>query len=123
MVRRIAGVLVALIAAWLLWEALHAVQLIVSRGSPLDQALMNPPTSAWRLAAGTLAVAGGILAALRLPFGGILGVIGGLLFVALAALLAAMTANGSLITPDSIAGLAIVLLSGVILFTRRDWVQ
>ncbi len=123
MVRRIAGVLVALIAAWLLWEALHAVQLIVSRGSPLDQALMNPPTSAWRLVAGTLAVAGGILAALRLPFGGILGLIGGLLFVTLAALLAAMTANGSLITPDSIAGLAIVLLSGVILFTRRNWVQ
>ncbi|HRK69126.1 MAG TPA: hypothetical protein PKY73_16340 [Hyphomonas sp.] len=123
MIRRIAGVLVALIAAWMLWDAIYAVQLIVSRGSPLDQALMNPPTSAWRLVAGVLAVAGGILAVLRLPFGGILGLVGGALFVALAALLAAMTANGSLITPDSIAGLAIVLLSGVILFTRRNWVQ
>lgn len=123
MIRRIAGVLVALIAAWMLWDAIYAVQLIVSRGSPLDQALMNPPTSAWRLFAGVLAVAGGILAVLRLPFGGILGLVGGALFVALAALLAAMTANGSLITPDSIAGLAIVLLSGVILFTRRNWVQ
>ena len=123
MIRRIAGVLVALIAAWMLWDAIYAVQLIVSRGSPLDQALMNPPTSAWRLVAGVLAVAGGILAVLRLPFGGILGLVGGALFVALAALLAAMTANGSFITPDSIAGLAIVLLSGVILFTRRNWVQ
>lgn len=123
MIRRIAGVLVALIAAWLLWEALHAVQLIVSRGSPLNDALMNPPTSAWRLVAGALAVAGGILAALRLPFGGILGVIGGLLFIALAVLMAMMSANGSLITPDSMAGLGIVVLSGVILFTRRHWVQ
>lgn len=123
MIRRIAGVIVALIAAWLLWEAVFAVQLIVSRGSPLSDALMNPPTSAWRIVAGGLGVAGGGLAALRQPFGGVLGLIGGLLFIALAVVLAGATANGSLITSESLAGLGMVLLSGVILFTRRDWVQ
>ena len=123
MIRRIAGAVVALIAAWMLWDAIYAVQLIVSRGSPLSDALMNPPTSAWRLVAGGLALAGGLLAALRLPFGGILGVIGGLLFIALAVLMAMMSANGSLITPDSMGGLGIVILSGVVVFTRRHWVQ
>jgi hypothetical protein len=123
MIRRIAGVLVALIAVGMLWNAIRAILFIVSLGSPLSNALMDPPTSAWLLVAGGVALVGGVLAALRLPFGGVLGLIGGALFVALAVVMATMTANGSLITPDSIAGVAIVVLSVAILFTRRHWVQ
>ncbi|MFN7179614.1 hypothetical protein [Hyphomonas sp.] len=123
MIRRIAGAIVALIAAWMLWDAIYAVQLIVSRGSPLSDALLNPPTSGWRLVAGGLALGGGLLAALRLPFGGVLGLIGGVLFIALAVVMASLSANSNMITPDSIAGLGVVIVSGVILFTRRDWVQ
>lgn len=112
MIRRIAGAIIALIAAWMLWDAIYAVQLIVSRGSPLSDALLNPPTSAWRLVAGGLALGGGLLAVLRLPFGGVLGLIGGLLFIALAVVMATLSANSNMITPDSIAGLGIAIVSG-----------
>lgn len=123
MIRRIAGAALALIAAWLLWEAAGAVQMIVSRGSPLADALLSPPTSAWRLVAGGFALIGGLLAGLRLPFGGILGLLGSLLYIALALALAQLTANGTLMTSDFFAGAAMAVLALVLMFTRRNWVQ
>ncbi|MFN3912586.1 hypothetical protein [Hyphomonas sp.] len=46
MIRRIAAAALALLAAWLFWQGLSAVLIITSRGSPLDDALLQPPTQA-----------------------------------------------------------------------------
>jgi hypothetical protein len=119
MIRQLAGAALALIAAWLLWQGVHGVQVIVSRGSPLGDALLNPPTSLWRIVAASLAVAGGALAAMKLPGGAFAGMTGAVLFAALGGLMAAMGTDISMWQDEAVTGAVLVVLAGIIVFTKR----
>ena len=120
MIRRIAAGLLALIAAWLLWQGVSAVTLIVGRGSPLDDALLQPPTSLWRIVATGLALVGGGLAALSIRGGAWLGMAGAILFAALPGVMAAMGTSSSLWMPDALPAAALVVLAGVLAFVKRS---
>ena len=120
MIRRIAGGLLALIAAWLLWQGVSAVQLIVSRGSPLDDALLQPPTSLWRIVAAGLALAGGVMAALNLKGGSWPAMTGAVLFAAMAGVMAGMGASSTLWMDEAAFGAVMIALAGVLAFVRRS---
>jgi len=119
MIRRLAGAALALIALWLLWQGVSAVLLIVSRGSPLDDALLQPPTSLWRILAAGLAVLGGLLAALNIKSGAWFGVTGAILFAALPGAMAAMGTDSSLWMDEVVSGSAMVALAGALAFVKR----
>lgn len=119
MIRRIAAVALALLAAWLFWQGLSAVLIITSRGSPLDDALLQPPTSLWRLVSTGLALAGGLLAALNIRGGGVTGLIGAILFAALGGLMAGMGSDSSLWMDELVFGGALIGLACVLLFAKR----
>jgi len=44
-VRRIIGLVLALLGGWLFWGGAATVNMLVNRGSGLSDALMQPPTS------------------------------------------------------------------------------
>jgi hypothetical protein len=120
MIRRIAGAALALLAAWLLWQGIAAVDLIVSRGSPLDDALLQPPTSLWRILASGLALIGGALAALNIRGGAWLGMTGAILFAALGGALAAMGTDSSLWMDEVICGAVMIALAGALALMKRS---
>jgi hypothetical protein len=120
MIRRIAAGLLALIAAWLLWQGIVPVQMIVSRGSPLDDALLQPPTSLWRIVAAGLALVGGALAAFNIRGGAWLAVAGVVLFAAMPVILAAMGSSASLWMPDVLPAAVLLVLAGVLAFMKRS---
>ncbi|MBK8197540.1 MAG: hypothetical protein IPK75_04150 [Acidobacteria bacterium] len=120
MIRRIIAALLAAIALWLLWQGVSAVQLLVSRGSPLDDALLQPPTSLWRIAAAALALIGGALAALNLKGGGWLAMIGAILFAALAGAMAGMGTAARMWMDEAIAGGLMIVLAGGLAFVKRS---
>ncbi|MEM1087654.1 MAG: hypothetical protein AAGH90_07990 [Pseudomonadota bacterium] len=115
MLRRILGLALVAIGAWLLREAVYAVIILVERGSPLGPALMEPPTSLPRIISTGLILLGGILATLNLRFGGVAALIGAVLFGALtfAALQIAQDYN------DVILGGTAALLAVIVLFFKR----
>lgn len=120
MIRRIAAGLLALIAAWLLWQGVSAVMLIVSRGSPLDDALLQPPTSLWRIVATGLVLAGGLLAAFNIKGGAWTAMIGAVLFAALPGVMAGMGGSASLWMRDVAPAAVLVSLALVLAFVKRS---
>lgn len=120
MIRRIAAAALALLAAWLFWQGLSAVLIITSRGSPLDDALLQPPTSLWRLVSTGLTVLGGVLAALNLRGGSWLSMIGAILFAALAGIMAGMGSDASLWMDEAVTGAIMIALAGVIVALKRS---
>ncbi|MEX1250419.1 MAG: hypothetical protein WEA77_04400 [Hyphomonas sp.] len=119
MIRKIAAVVLALLAAWLFWQGFSAVQMIVSRGSPLDDALLQPPTSLWRLIASALAVIGGGMAALNIKGGGWLAMLGAILFAALAGVMAGMGTDSSLWMDEAITGALMIALAAMLAIFKR----
>ncbi len=120
MIRKIAAIALALLAAWLFWQGFAAVQMIVSRGSPLDDALLQPPTSLWRLVASGLALLGGVLAAFNIKGGGWLAMIGAILFAALAVVMASMGTDSSLWMDEAITGALMIALAAALAFFKRS---
>lgn len=119
MIRRIAALALALLAAWLFWQGFSAVQIIVSRGSPLDDALLQPPTSLWRLVASGLAFLGAVMAAMNQKGGGPLAMLGAVLFAALGAAMAAMGTDQSLWFDEAIFGSILILLGLALAVIKR----
>ena len=60
--RRLSGLLLAVLAAWLLWGGIHAVNVVMARGSSLADAVLSPPTGLLRLVRSTFALLGGLIA-------------------------------------------------------------
>lgn len=86
---RLAGAVLAVLAAWSLWQGIHAVDVIVSRGSGLSDALLQPPTSLIRILAAALLLLGAILAMAGRRLGAWIAVAGWTLFALLTALMMA----------------------------------
>lgn len=119
-IRRLAGLLLAAFAGWLLWGGLQAVSMIVSRGSPLSDALFAPPTSVMRIAGTALAVIGGLLAFLRLPFGALASLIGTGIFILMTAAMVLSGASSTLWWDEAAFSGALLVLTGLLLFHPRD---
>lgn len=117
MIRRlIAGVMI-LVAAWLAWQGLQGVLVLTSRGSPLAQAL--DPIVAVRIAAASLVLLGGLLAAANVKFGGLVALAGTLLFTFLAGAFIAAGTDSSLWMDEVISAGVLIVLTGVLLFLKR----
>lgn len=119
MIRRIIAGLLMLIAAFLLWQGVDGVLYAVKMGSGLEEALLQPPTSLWRILAAALLVAGGGLALLKAPGGALLATLGAILFAALPGAMAALGADRSIWLDEAVVSLPIVALAGALLFVKR----
>lgn len=120
MIRKLAGAALAILAIWLLWQGVSAVSMIVSRGSPLDDALLQPPTSLWRILAASLTLLGGLLAALNIKGGAWFGMAGAILFAALPGAMAALGTDSSLWMDEVYSGGVMVVLAGALAFVKRS---
>lgn len=120
MLRRWSGLFLAALAAWLLWGGLHTVNVIVSRGSPIADALFSPPTSVLRIAGTLIAVIGGLLAFAAKPFGALASLIGVGIFVLLAASMILSGANSVLWMDEAVFSGILIVLTGVLLVLPRD---
>lgn len=118
--RRLSGLLLAVAAGWLLYGGLHTVDIIMSRGSSLSDALLSPPTSLLRIAGTALAVLGGLIALLRLPFGALIALVGTGMFVLLTATMALSGANSVLWMDEAVYSGILVLLTGALFVLPRD---
>jgi hypothetical protein len=119
LIRQLAAGALALIAGWLLWQGVSAVSVIVSRGSPLDDALLQPPTSLWRIVAALLAFTGGLIAAFKGPGGAWAAMTGAIMFAALGGAMAAMGTDSSLWGDEAISGVVMLALAGALVFLKR----
>jgi hypothetical protein len=119
-VRNLAGFALAGLAAWLLWGGIHTVNVIVSRGSPLSDALLSPPTSLLRILGTFVAVIGGLLAGFGRPFGALLSLIGVGVFALLAATMALSGANSVLWMDEAVFSGILIVLMGLLFILQRD---
>ncbi len=120
MFRRLAGLGLAAVAVWLLWQGIHTIDVFMARGGSLASALLEPPTGIIRVVSTALAVMGGLLALAGRPGGAWLGAAGALIFTALAGLLAASGADISLWRDEAIWTAVLVPLAGVLVFMQRS---
>lgn len=118
-IRQTAAGLLAVLSLWLLWQGLEGVLVLLSRGSPLTDALLSPPTSLWRILAAGLAVAGGIMGLLGLKRDFWVAGAGAILFTALGLMLAAMGTAMSLWLDEILAGLVMAALTAILVFVKR----
>lgn len=117
-IRRIAGLALALICAWLVWQGLEGVMILTSRGSPLADAL--DMIVVWRIAAAGIGLVGGVLAALGLRFGALVALLGTIGFILLAAGFILSGTDSSLWMDEAAGALAMSVVTGFLLFTRRS---
>ena len=117
-VRRIAGLALAALSGWLLWQGLEGVLIMTSRGSSLAQAvdLLN----GWRFLASGIAIIGGLMVATNIRFGAAAALVGTLLFAALAAAFILAGTDSSLWMDEVFGAAGMIVLTGVLLFIRRS---
>lgn len=120
MFRRIAAGLFALIGAFLLWQGLDGVLHGIKLGSGLEDALLQPPTSLWRILAAGLVLAGGLLGALKVPGGAIVAALGAILFAALPGAMAALGADRSMWIDEAYFAAPLVALAAALVFLKRN---
>lgn len=119
MVRRLIGLGLLGLGAWLFWGGLEAVIAFTSRGGPLMSALMEPPTSLIRLVGSGLILLGGSLITLKARSGAAAAFVGALIFGGLGALLAAAGSDMGLWLDELIHGGIALVLATTALFLKR----
>ena len=119
-VRRLIAIALGLLGAWMFWGGLHAVLLITSRGSSLEAALMEPPTSLLRLLGSGLIVIGALIAAFGRPFGAIAAMAGTVLALLLAGLMALAGADSSMWMDDMVLAILFLGLTIGLFVTKRS---
>ena len=117
--RKILSALTLLAGVYLFWEGLSAVLLIVGRGSPLSDALLQPPTSIIRLLGSGLIVIGSVLALIGQRWGHWSILIGTLLIILLAALMVAAGTDSSMWRGEALASAILIVLTGLLLTRFR----
>ncbi|KJS34715.1 MAG: hypothetical protein VR74_19240 [Hyphomonas sp. BRH_c22] len=118
-IRMIAAAAIALLAAWLFWQGLSAVIMITQRGSPLGDALMQPPTSMIRLLGSAIVLIGGLLALAQRAGGAIVATIGTLLFLLLPVLMAAAGTEPVMWMDEAVYSALLVALTIALFVLKR----
>lgn len=118
--RMLAAAALSLLSAWLLWQGLSAVIVITGRGSPLGDALLQPPTSLIRILGASIILIGALLALAQRAGGALLAAVGTFLFLLLPVLMAASGADSAMWTDEAIfSALLIVLTIALFVIKRR----
>ena len=118
--RMLAAAALSLLSAWLLWQGLSAVIMITGRGSPLGDALLQPPTSLIRILGAAIVLIGAILALAQRAGGALLAAVGTVLFLLLPVLMAASGADSGMWMDEAIfSALLIVLTIALFVIKRR----
>ena len=118
--RMLAAAALSLLSAWLLWQGLSAVIMITGRGSPLGDALLQPPTSLIRILGASIVLIGALLALAQRAGGALLAAVGTVLFLLLPVLMAASGADSGMWMDEAIfSALLIVLTIALFVIKRR----
>ena len=118
--RMLAAAALSLLSAWLLWQGLSAVIMITGRGSPLGDALLQPPTSLIRILGAAIVLIGALLALAQRAGGALLAAVGTVLFLLLPVLMAASGADSGMWMDEAIfSALLIVLTIALFVIKRR----
>ncbi|MEZ5946370.1 MAG: hypothetical protein R3C13_04230 [Hyphomonas sp.] len=117
--RRLAGLLLALLAGYLLWQAVHAIQFVMATGSPLYEAVMDPPTGLLRLLGTGFALIGGLLAFLNKRPGAWVAALGTGIFLLLTVMMVLSGAEAILWRDEAAYSAALLVLTGLLVFQRR----
>jgi|TARA_R110002020_G_scaffold399971_1_gene609820 hypothetical protein len=118
-IRILVGVALAFLSAWLLWQGLSAVIMITSRGSPLGDALLQPPTSLVRIVAAGVVLLGGLVAVAQRPGGAWLAGLGTFLFALLPVMMAATGTASRLWADEAVVSLVLIALTAALYVIKR----
>lgn len=119
LVRRIAGLAGAAVAAWMLWETVTPIMRQISLGSDLVTELLNPPVSLLRIISTSLLIVGGLLALAAVR--GALWVFsaGALVFALMTGAMVAMGADYTVWRDEAILAPFLLVICGVLIFCPR----
>ncbi|GGB68964.1 MULTISPECIES: hypothetical protein [Henriciella] len=120
LIRRLAGVVGIVVAAWMLWETVNPVMRQISFGSDFGTELLNPPTTLLRFIATPLMIIGGVAAALNVRGGAYLFTAGALVFAVLTGALVGSRADYTLWRDEAVLAPFLMVICGVLVFTHRN---
>jgi len=107
------------LSAWLLWQGLSAVIMITGRGSPLGDALLQPPTSLIRILGTSIILIGALLALAQRAGGAPLAAVGTVLFLLLSVLMAASGADSAMWMDEAIFSALLIALTIALFVIKR----
>lgn len=119
LVRRLAGLVGAGVAAWMFWETITPIMRQISFGSDLATELLNPPVSLLRLIATTLMILGGLIAAAAIRGAVYVFSAGALLFALMTGAMVAMGADYTLWSDEAILAPFLLIICGLLIFCHR----
>ncbi len=117
--RMLAAAALSLLSAWLLWQGLSAVIMITGRGSPLGDALLQPPTSLIRILGASIVLIGALLALAQRAGGALLAAVGTVLFLLLPVLMAASGADSGMWMDEAIFSALLIGLTIALFVIKR----
>ena len=117
--RMLAAAALSLLSAWLLWQGLSAVIIITGRGSPLGDALLQPPTSLIRILGASIVLIGALLALAQRAGGALLAAVGTVLFLLLPVLMAASGADSGMWMDEAIFSALLIGLTIALFVIKR----
>ncbi|MEQ9314658.1 MAG: hypothetical protein RLN72_02340 [Henriciella sp.] len=117
-IRRLAGLVGIVVAAWMLWETINPVMRQISFGSDLATEILNPPTTLLRFIATPLMIIGGLLALLAVRGGAWAFTFGAVIFAAMTGLMA-VSADYVLWRDEAVLAPFLLVISGVLIFCHR----
>ncbi len=121
MARRLIGLAIFILAAWLLWQAGQAIAFFTQRGGSVMSALMEPPTGLVRVIGASLALVGGALAMFARPGGAPTALAGAIVFALLAGLMAMAGGASTLWRDEAVWAGILVMLAGALVFLHRKF--
>ncbi|WP_373005232.1 hypothetical protein [Hyphomonas sp.] len=117
--RTLAAAALTLLSAWLLWQGLSAVIMITGRGSPLGDALLQPPTSLIRILGASIILIGALLALAQRAGGALLAALGTVLFLLLPVLMAASGVDSNMWMDEAIFSAVLIALTIALFVIKR----
>ncbi|MFT5775789.1 hypothetical protein [Hyphomonas sp.] len=117
--RTLAAAALTLLSAWLLWQGLSAVIMITGRGSPLGDALLQPPTSLIRILGASIILIGALLALAQRAGGALLAAVGTVLFLLLPVLMAASGVDSNMWMDEAIFSAVLIALTIALFVIKR----
>ena len=119
LVRRLAGLAGAGVAAWMLWETITPIMRQISLGSDLATELLNPPVSLLRIISTSLLIIGGLLALGAIRGAAWVFSAGALVFSAMTGIMIAMGADYTIWRDEAILAPFLLVICGVLIFSHR----
>lgn len=117
-IRRLAGLVGIVVAAWMLWETINPVMRQISFGSDFVTELLNPPTTLLRFIATPLMIIGGLLALIAVRGGAWSFTVGAVLFAIMTGVMAT-EADYTLWRDEAVLAPFLLVISGVLIFCHR----